>query len=99
VADHVSLTNHVRVAAMSGVTKSISHPGDYGGMPAQPIAQWRRQVASARRAAAAEQDGAARNASPPFQDDFAKRMKREIYVNCLLFGVLLETVLHVARLS
>lgn len=48
VADHVSVTSHVRLAACSGVTKHISQPGDYAGFPAQPAAAWRREVARIR---------------------------------------------------
>lgn len=46
VRDHVSIASEVRLAANSSVTKDITEPGDYGGFPAVPIHQWRRQVAS-----------------------------------------------------
>ncbi|BAU00818.1 hypothetical protein VIGAN_10245000 [Vigna angularis var. angularis] len=46
VRDHVSIISKVRLAAASFVTKDIKEPGDYGGFPAVPIHQWRRQVAS-----------------------------------------------------
>uniref|UniRef100_A0A7N0TQT1 Uncharacterized protein n=1 Tax=Kalanchoe fedtschenkoi TaxID=63787 RepID=A0A7N0TQT1_KALFE len=49
VCDHVSITSKVRLAANSSVTKSIEVPGDYGGFPAVPIHEWRRQVAINRR--------------------------------------------------
>lgn len=40
----------VRIAALSGVTKDITAPGDYGGFPAAPAAaEWRRAVAAGRR--------------------------------------------------
>ncbi|GMN49803.1 hypothetical protein TIFTF001_018959 [Ficus carica] len=45
VRDHVSIVSKVRLAAISGVTKDIKKPGDYGGFPAVPIHEWRRQVA------------------------------------------------------
>lgn len=48
VADHISVCSKVRLAACSGVTKSITVPGDYAGFPAQPAAAWRREVASIR---------------------------------------------------
>ena len=43
IADHVSVCARVRLAAKSGVTKSIVEPGDYAGFPAQPAARWRRR--------------------------------------------------------
>ncbi|KAG6695144.1 hypothetical protein I3843_09G083400 [Carya illinoinensis] len=46
VRDHVSIVSKVRLAATSCVTKDIKEPGDYGGFPAVPIHEWRRQVAS-----------------------------------------------------
>ncbi|XAR53754.1 UDP-3-O-(3-hydroxymyristoyl)glucosamine N-acyltransferase [Bertholletia excelsa] len=49
VCDHVSIASKVRLAANSCVTKSINEPGDYGGFPAVPIHEWRRQVASRNR--------------------------------------------------
>lgn len=48
VRDHVSIVSKVRLAANSCVTKDIKEPGDYGGFPAVPIQQWRRQVAAHR---------------------------------------------------
>jgi UDP-3-O-[3-hydroxymyristoyl] glucosamine N-acyltransferase len=48
VADHVSVCSRVRLAALSGVTKHITEPGDYAGFPAQPAAGWRREVAKLR---------------------------------------------------
>ncbi|KAF3660559.1 putative UDP-3-O-acylglucosamine N-acyltransferase 2, mitochondrial [Capsicum annuum] len=39
----------VRLAANSCVTKDISEPGDYGGFPAIPIRDWRRQIAKHRQ--------------------------------------------------
>ncbi|XP_059661656.1 probable UDP-3-O-acylglucosamine N-acyltransferase 2, mitochondrial isoform X2 [Cornus florida] len=49
VRDHVSIVSKVRLAANSSVTKNINEPGDYGGFPAIPIHEWRRQVATHRR--------------------------------------------------
>ncbi|XP_022142366.1 probable UDP-3-O-acylglucosamine N-acyltransferase 2, mitochondrial isoform X2 [Momordica charantia] len=45
IRDHVSIGSKVRLAAMSCVTKDIKEPGDYGGFPAIPIFEWRRQIA------------------------------------------------------
>ncbi|KAL8245664.1 hypothetical protein R6Q59_006880 [Mikania micrantha] len=45
VRDHVTIVSKVRLAAASCVTKDIFKPGDYGGFPAVPIHEWRRQVA------------------------------------------------------
>lgn len=45
VRDHVSIVSKVRLAANSVVTKDIKEPGDYGGFPAVPIHEWRKQVA------------------------------------------------------
>ncbi|KAL6332250.1 hypothetical protein AAG906_001965 [Vitis piasezkii] len=46
VRDHVSIVSKVRLAANSVVTKDIKEPGDYGGFPAVPIHEWRKQVAA-----------------------------------------------------
>ncbi|XP_050212594.1 probable UDP-3-O-acylglucosamine N-acyltransferase 2, mitochondrial [Mercurialis annua] len=46
IRDHVFIASKVRLAANSCVTKDIRDPGDYGGFPAVPIHEWRRQVAS-----------------------------------------------------
>ncbi|XP_024988374.1 probable UDP-3-O-acylglucosamine N-acyltransferase 2, mitochondrial [Cynara cardunculus var. scolymus] len=46
VRDHVTIVSKVRLAAASCVTKDINKPGDYGGFPAVPIHEWRRQVAN-----------------------------------------------------
>ncbi|KAF9588760.1 hypothetical protein IFM89_015487 [Coptis chinensis] len=48
IRDHVSIASKVRLAANSCVTKDIREPGDYGGFPAVPINEWRRQIASVR---------------------------------------------------
>ncbi|KAM7500914.1 hypothetical protein LguiA_025328 [Lonicera macranthoides] len=49
VRDHVCIASKVRLAANSSVTKDINEPGDYGGFPAVPIREWRRQVAMQRQ--------------------------------------------------
>ncbi|KAG0485311.1 hypothetical protein HPP92_009187 [Vanilla planifolia] len=49
VKDHCAISSKVRVAGNSFVTKDIPVPGDYGGCPAMPIHQWRREIASIRR--------------------------------------------------
>ncbi|KAB1201320.1 putative UDP-3-O-acylglucosamine N-acyltransferase 2, mitochondrial [Morella rubra] len=49
VRDHVSIVSKVRLAATSCVTKDIKEPGDYGGFPAVPVHEWRRQVATQLR--------------------------------------------------
>ncbi|PIA56202.1 hypothetical protein AQUCO_00700510v1 [Aquilegia coerulea] len=48
IRDHVSIASKVRLAANSCVTKDITEPGDYGGFPAVPVHEWRRQVAAGR---------------------------------------------------
>uniref|UniRef100_A0A0E0AK25 UDP-3-O-[3-hydroxymyristoyl] glucosamine N-acyltransferase non-repeat region domain-containing protein n=1 Tax=Oryza glumipatula TaxID=40148 RepID=A0A0E0AK25_9ORYZ len=48
IRDHVSIASKVRLAANSSVTKDIQKPGDYGGFPAVPINEWRRQTANLR---------------------------------------------------
>nr|GMC89854.1 probable UDP-3-O-acylglucosamine N-acyltransferase 2, mitochondrial [Ipomoea batatas] len=49
IRDHVCIASKVRLAANSCVTKDINEPGDYGGFPAVPIREWRRQVATHRQ--------------------------------------------------
>lgn len=51
VVDHVTIGPGTRVGAKSAVFKDLAGPGDYGGIPAQPIAGWRREVAAIRRLA------------------------------------------------
>ncbi|KAK8971500.1 hypothetical protein KSP40_PGU010315 [Platanthera guangdongensis] len=51
VKDHVTISSKVRLAANSCVTKDIQEPGDYGGFPAVPIHEWRRQSAIVRQLA------------------------------------------------
>ncbi|KAL0442890.1 UNVERIFIED_CONTAM: putative UDP-3-O-acylglucosamine N-acyltransferase 2, mitochondrial [Sesamum latifolium] len=49
IRDHVCIASKVRLAANSCVTKNISEAGDYGGFPAMPIHEWRKQVVSVRQ--------------------------------------------------
>lgn len=49
VGNHVVIGSDIRVAAISGVSRDIREPGDYGGYPAVPVSQWRRQITSLRR--------------------------------------------------
>ncbi|XP_038689948.1 probable UDP-3-O-acylglucosamine N-acyltransferase 2, mitochondrial isoform X2 [Tripterygium wilfordii] len=44
IRDHVFIASKVRLAANSCATKDIQEAGDYGGFPAVPINEWRRQV-------------------------------------------------------
>jgi len=37
VSDHVEITDNVMIAGLSGVTKDITEPGQYGGYPLQPL--------------------------------------------------------------
>lgn len=46
---HIEICDGVRVAACSGVTKSIIKPGDYGGLPAMPLAEYNRFSVRLRR--------------------------------------------------
>ncbi|XP_073141222.1 probable UDP-3-O-acylglucosamine N-acyltransferase 2, mitochondrial isoform X1 [Henckelia pumila] len=49
IRDHVCIASKVRLAANSCVTKNINKSGDYGGFPAIPIREWRKQVVATRR--------------------------------------------------
>ena len=51
MAQHVEIGPAARIAAKSGVTRNLAGGNDYGGIPAVPIAQWRRTVALWRRLA------------------------------------------------
>tara|TARA_A100001037_G_scaffold294867_1_gene313209 strand:+ start:530 stop:1564 length:1035 start_codon:yes stop_codon:yes gene_type:complete len=44
IAGHINLGNGVTIAGKSGVTRDLKGPGIFGGIPAVPIRQWRRQV-------------------------------------------------------
>lgn len=45
VADHVTIGDRVRVAALSGVGTDLEEGKDYGGIPARPLMQWKREGA------------------------------------------------------
>ena len=49
VIGHIEICDGVRVAACSGVSKSILKPGDYGGVPAIPLAEYNRYAVQLRR--------------------------------------------------
>jgi len=44
VADHIKIGSGAQVAAKSGVTGSLAGGQVYGGFPAKPIGQWRREM-------------------------------------------------------
>lgn len=46
VADHVTIGDRVRVAALSGVGTDLEAGADYGGIPARPLMQWKREMAA-----------------------------------------------------
>ncbi|RMD88094.1 MAG: UDP-3-O-(3-hydroxymyristoyl)glucosamine N-acyltransferase [Candidatus Dadabacteria bacterium] len=46
VADHVTVADGCRFAAWSGITSDYPRKGDYGGFPAVPVMEWRRQLAA-----------------------------------------------------
>jgi UDP-3-O-[3-hydroxymyristoyl] glucosamine N-acyltransferase len=47
IADHVRVGEHARLAARTGAIPG-EYPGhaDYGGTPARPMREWRREVAA-----------------------------------------------------
>jgi UDP-3-O-[3-hydroxymyristoyl] glucosamine N-acyltransferase len=49
VADHLSICDNVMVAAKSGISKSITKPGKYNGIPAMPIAEYNRMMVYLRK--------------------------------------------------
>lgn len=52
IAGHLDIADRTMVAGRSGVTKSVEKPGSVlGGVPAVPINEWRRQVATLARMA------------------------------------------------
>ncbi len=58
VVGHIKIETGVQVGAKSAVTKSLSTPGQWGGIPAQPINQWRKSVATLRRLTSKPQSSA-----------------------------------------
>ena len=49
IADHVTIGDGARVAAKSGVTRDLAGGKDYGGFPAKPAMEWRREMATLAR--------------------------------------------------
>jgi UDP-3-O-[3-hydroxymyristoyl] glucosamine N-acyltransferase len=49
VAGHIEIGDNVQVAAMSGVNRSLAAGAAYGGAPAIPVREWRRQIAAIKR--------------------------------------------------
>jgi UDP-3-O-[3-hydroxymyristoyl] glucosamine N-acyltransferase len=46
ISDHVNITDDVMIAGLSGVTKDITEPGQYGGYPLQPLKDSLKTLAS-----------------------------------------------------
>jgi UDP-3-O-[3-hydroxymyristoyl] glucosamine N-acyltransferase len=46
IADHARIGDGARLAARSGVVGYLPGGQDYGGMPAKPVSQWRREMAA-----------------------------------------------------
>jgi UDP-3-O-[3-hydroxymyristoyl] glucosamine N-acyltransferase len=51
VADHLKIGQGAYVAARAGVTRSLEGGKVYGGFPAKPVEQWRREVGAVSRLA------------------------------------------------
>ena len=49
VAGHIEIADNVTVAAKSGIAGSIRKPGTYGGIPAVPVEEWRKEVVILRK--------------------------------------------------
>ena len=49
IAGHLEIGNDVQVAAKSGVNRSLPGGAAYGGIPAVPVREWRRQVATLKK--------------------------------------------------
>ena len=49
VNGHIEIADGVRVTACSGISKSITQAGDYGGVPVQPLAEYNRNAVYLRR--------------------------------------------------
>lgn len=48
VSNKIQIGNRITVVAKSGVTKDLTEPGYYGGYPAVPIKEWKRDIANLR---------------------------------------------------
>jgi UDP-3-O-[3-hydroxymyristoyl] glucosamine N-acyltransferase len=57
VADHVTIGDGARLAGLSGVTHSLDGGRDYGGIPARPVREWRREMIALKRLAAMRETG------------------------------------------
>ena len=57
VSGHLKIDDGAIVAAKSGVTKDLSFGKRYGGIPAVPLGQWKRQVATVVRLVKRSQKG------------------------------------------
>jgi UDP-3-O-[3-hydroxymyristoyl] glucosamine N-acyltransferase len=57
VADHVSIGSKTTIAAYSGVSSDVPAGVVYAGLPALPIRDWRRQIASIHRLTRREKPG------------------------------------------
>ena len=51
VADHVHIGDGARIAGKAGVTRDLPGGQDYGGFPACPVREWRRETATLARMA------------------------------------------------
>ena len=51
IADHVTVGDGARIAAKAGVTRDLAAGKDYGGFPAKPVSEWRREMAVLARSA------------------------------------------------
>lgn len=49
IAGHLEIGSDVQIAAMSGVNRSLPGGAVYGGAPAIPVREWRRQIAALKR--------------------------------------------------
>ncbi len=49
IAGHLEIGDRVQIAAKSGVNRSLPGDAAYGGAPAIPVREWRRQIAAIKR--------------------------------------------------
>ena len=49
IAGHLEIGDNVQIAAMSGVNRDLAGGAAYGGAPAIPVREWRRQIAAIKR--------------------------------------------------